>query len=312
MKDKLAGFFSRGLNAHHIRFGVFRLLLYLFLIGISYVYLYPFLYIAVTSLKSPQDLFQSSVVWIPRAMRLENFKIAFRLMDYGRYLGNTVFLTLMCTLGHLLSCSFIAYGFARYDFPGKKLLFGILLLVIILPPQLLIVPTYMVFLNLGWLSGYLPMIVPTFFGLGLNGGLILYIYRQFYLNLPRDLEHAAKIDGCNYITTFFRIMMPISKAPMLVSLVLSMVWHWNDYFEPSIYATKSNLMLLPQKTYALINLVENPPMDLLAEMAADAGNPINSAVLMAGMLLCLLPVLIAFAFLQKGFVEGIERTGMVE
>lgn len=305
-------YWKEKLGLKHWSNRMFRLLTYVFLIGIAYIFLFPFLYMLVTSVKSYQDLYDFTVTWVPHGIEWQNYAIALKLLDIRQYFTNSVVLTTLCTLGHLLSGSLIAYGFARYRFPGRQVLFAILVLVIIVPPQTVIVPSYMVFSNLGWLRSYLPMIVPSFFGLGLKGGLFIYIFRQFFLNLPKDIENAAKIDGCSYLGTYFRIVIPMSKSSFLVVGILSAVWHWNDYYEPSIYAPGLESMLLPQKTYMMIDFVANPPLDMLANFVNGEGNPVNTATLMAGMMICLLPLILVFSLLQKQFMEGIERTGLVE
>ena len=170
----------------------------------------------------------------------------------------------------------------------------------------------MFFSNINWERSYLPLIVPCFFGAGLKGGLFIYIFRQFYLNLPKDIENAAKIDGCNYLQTYLKIVLPMGKSSLLVALILSAVWHWNDYYEPSIYATGSSMILLPQKTYMLTELVSNPPFELISQFVTGEGNPINTATLMAGTVMCLAPLILLFSVLQTRFMEGIERTGLVE
>ena len=293
--------------------GLSRVFLYVFLSGISYIFLFPFLYMLVTSFKDAVDLFDFSVTWLPRRLEWRNYAIAYELMEYPRYFLNSLLLTGVCTAGQLFSCSFVAYGFARYRFAGRQFWFLVLLLSIVIPPQTIIVPSYIIFSNLGWLKSYLPMMVPSFLGLGLKGGLFIYIYRQFYMGLPRDLENAAKIDGCSYLGTYWRIVLPVSRSSMLVVGILSMVWHWNDYYEPSIYAPARELALLPRKTYQMIEYVSDPPLDQLAQfITSGEGNPLNTAVLMAGMMMCLLPILLLFLLLQRGFMEGIERTGLVE
>ncbi len=290
---------------------IFKLFMYILLFGISFVFLYPFLYMIVTSLKSYRDLNDFTVNWIPRELKFENYVIAFRALDYGRYVKNSLTLTVVGTIGHILSCSFIGYGFARYDFPGKNLLFFIVILAIIVPVQTLIVPLYITYSNLKWLNTYLPVLIPTFFGFGLRGGLFIFIFRQFYLGLPKELEDAAKIDGCNFLRTYWNIALPVARSALLVVLVLSVVWHWNDFYEPAIYASKANLRTLPMQLNVFNNIVNRPPEELFEEMLLDEGEQvINNAVLMAGTFLAILPVLTMFGFVQRKFMQGIERTGL--
>ncbi|HOJ12104.1 MAG TPA: carbohydrate ABC transporter permease, partial [Clostridiales bacterium] len=193
------------------------------------------------------------------------------------------------------------------------ILFSLVILSLIIPVQTIIVPQYIIFSNLKWLNTYLPMIVPTFFGYGLKGGLFIFIFRQFYLGLPTALEDAAKIDGCGFLRTYWNIVLPIAKSAFMVTVVLSIVWHWNDFYEPSIYINLPKLTMLPSRLNAIIAMVNTPPEEILAEVGhAEVESAINNAVLMAGTFLVTLPVLTSFAFLQKQFMQGIERTGIVE
>jgi multiple sugar transport system permease protein len=215
------------------------------------------------------------------------------------------------TIGHLLACSFIGYGFARYTFPGKKVLFFMVIVALIVPIQTLIVPSYMMYSSLNFLNTYYPLILPTFFGFGLKGALFIFIFRQYYLGLPKELEDAAKIDGCGFLVTYWRIVLPVAESAFLVTIVLSIVWHWNDFYEPSIYATKTALGLLPTRLNSLVSLVNNPPDGLFESLGViEDESTINNAVLMAGTFMVVLPVIVSFSFLQKKFMQGIERTGL--
>ncbi|MBO9609682.1 MAG: carbohydrate ABC transporter permease [Paenibacillaceae bacterium] len=288
-----------------------RLTLYVFMISLSFVFVFPFLYMLVTSLKSNEDLYDFTVNWVPTVLKVENYIIAFRALGYMAYLQNSLLITIVATVGHILSCSFVGYGFARYQFPLKNVLFFIVIVAFIVPVQTLIVPLYMLFANFKWLNSYLPILVPTFFGLGLKGALFIFIYRQFYLGIPKELENAAKIDGCGFLRTYWLIILPMARPVFLVSIVLSMVWHWNDFFEPSIYAPHEQLSILPARLNVLITLVESPPEDLFKLLSVNGkDNTINNAVVMAGTLMVILPILVSFSFLQRKFMQGIERTGL--
>ncbi|HIZ19791.1 MAG TPA: carbohydrate ABC transporter permease [Firmicutes bacterium] len=294
---------------------VVRLLTYLILLDLAYVFLYPFLYMIVTSLKTNADLYDPTVNWIPHTLKFANYTLAYHAIDFSQNIWNSVIYTVFGTLGHVLSCAFIGYGFARYEFRGKKLLFGILLLAIIIPPQAMIVPSYLMYSNMGLLNTYLPVILPTLFGFGLRGGLFVFIFRQFFQSLPKELEEAARIDGCGFMKTYVRIVLPISKAVLLVTLVLSMVWHWNDYYEPQIYASRPGMEPLPVALQTLIPLLESPAAisDLIQKTGlVDMEAVVNNAVFMAATFMCILPILVIYAFLQKQFMQGVERTGLVE
>lgn len=314
MKDYLlnkAHALKRHANRSRILSGLFRLAAYMLLIDVSYVFLYPFIYMIVTSFKSELDLLDITVNWLPTGLHFKNYLKAIEHMSYFRYLRNSVFYATVATAGHLLVCSFVGYGFARYKFPLKNFWFMFVLLSIIVPVQTLIVPQYIIFSNLKWLHSYLPVLVPVFFGLGLKGGLFIFIFRQFYLSLPKALEEAARIDGCNFWKTYWNIVLPVAKSALLVSLILSIVWHWNDFYEPSIYLDRENIALLPVRLQALQHMATNPDFSKQI-FYEDAEFVINNAVVMAGTCLVVLPVIIIFAFLQKGFMQGIERVGLVE
>jgi len=290
---------------------IIRIFVYVLLFDIAFVYLYPFLYMLVTSIKTVEDLNNISVKWIPSVINIKNYQFAFNSLNYINSAKNSVFLAVITGIAHILSCSFIAYGFARYRFPGKNLLFALVLLTIVVPIQTIIVPQYIVFVRLGWVGTTLPIILPTFFGFGLKGGLFVFIYRQFFRNLPKELEEAAKIDGCGPIKTYLRIILPTSKAVILVTGTLSLVWHWNDYFEPNLYIDKTKDYLLPQmlpSIYAMMLQVQDAAsteMIMLKQLY-------NQGVIMAATVLSIMPLVIIYLFIQRHFIEGIEKSGIVE
>ncbi len=240
--------------------------------------------------------------------------MAIDILKAGRYLKNSLFVTVVASIGHIISCSFIGYGFARFHFPFKKLLFGCVILAFIVPVQTLIIPMYLTYSNLGWLDSYLPLIVPTFFGFGLKGALYVFLFRQFYLTLPRDLENAARIDGCGFLMTYWKIVFPLAQSTLMVALVLSVVWHWNDFYEPAIFVSKARLGFLPPRLNSIVAAVNALPeqmMELLASLGLQDGeDTLNNAVVMSGATLISAPVLVFFAFAQRKFMQGIERTGI--
>ena len=287
-----------------------RVALYVLLVDLSVVFIYPFLYMVVTSLKSPQDIMDISVNWLLNGFHWNNYRLAFETLEYPATLFRSVLFTSVCTLGHILSCSFVGYGFARFRFKGKSLFFLFLLLSIIVPVQTIIIPQYVLFANTGLLGPYLPMALPSWLGFGLSGGMFVFIFRQFYISLPRSLEEAAGIDGCGIVSTFFRIALPSSRSSVMVCLVLSLVWHWNDYFEPLIYITQRKHYLLPMLLpgiYALMyrgqDTIETGGQEALSSIFTEA-------VVLAATFLVVLPLLVAYIFLQKKFVQGVERSGI--
>jgi len=291
-----------------------KLVMYVFIIGLAFVFLYPFLYMIITSLKSNSDLSNVAVEWIPTELKFENYSIALELIDYVRYFKNTAFVTVLATLGHVLSCSFVGYGFARFNFPLKKVLFFVVILAFIVPIQTMIIPMYLTYANLKWTNTYLPLIIPCFLGFGLRGGLYVFLFRQFYLTLPRDLENAARIDGCGFLSTYLRVVFPLGQSTMVVATVLSIVWHWNDSYEPGRYIDRADMGFLPGRISYIVSVVNAPPEQMYEMMAqlglADGEDTLNDAVIMASATLISAPVILFFAFAQRLFMEGIERSGI--
>ncbi len=300
-----------GLNKTTPGAKLYTLMSYIVLISLVFVFLYPFLYMLVTSFKSYNDLANVMVKWYPKEFTLKNWAVAFESLNFFRSFGNSVLVTLCATLGHLLSCSLIGYGFARFRFPLKKVLFVLVLLTIIVPIQSIIVPQYMLYARMGWVGTYFPMIVPSFFGFGLKGGLYVFLFYQSFSKLPASLEEAAYIDGCNPYRTFFNIILPSSGAVLLVSTILSIVWNWNDYFEPSLYINAAENYLLPQQLPALEAFIQSLQTQA-TEAAIAQRQEYTTGVLMAATALSILPLLIMYAFLQNRFVQSIDRTGLVE
>lgn len=292
----------------------YNAVVYILLIGLSFVFLYPFLHMFATSFKSYDDLTDITVKWFPKNFTPSNWAVAFKSLDFFRSFGNSLVVSVTATAGHILSCSFIAYGFARFKFPFKKLLFAVLVLAIVVPLPAIIVPQYRMFSSYGVVNqqsilDYTAILLPTFFGFGLRGCLFIYLFRQFFIKIPPALEEAAAIDGCNPFKTFFRIVLPSSGAVILVVFVLSMVWHWNDYYEPSLYISGEQWFLLPQLLpgmKAIIDTMSSNPAD------PNAIRTYNDAVAMAGTALAAMPMLVMFFCVRNKFMQSIERTGLVE
>ena len=292
-------------SAAALLIGLFK---YAFVTVVGFVFFYPFLYMLITSVKSSADLASSTIQWIPHGIFWDNFKVAAAGVKYGGAFKNSALTTLLATVGHLASCSLMGYAIARYNNKLTLILTVLVVVSIIIPDQVTIIPQYIVFAKLKWINTYLPLIVPSFFGFGLRGGLFVFIFRQFYTGIPREIEEAARVDGCHAFKTFIKIILPSSSAPMLVCGILSLVWHWNDSYLSSTFITNydmSTLAVRLPKLYEVLTAgttsIENMHLKLIY----------NEAVVMAATLLVILPVLIIFFLLQRRFMEGVERSGIV-
>lgn len=289
-----------------------RVAVYILLIDLSFVFVYPFLYMLTTSLKSYDDLHNLLITWIPSGLHWDNYRLAGKAMMLDVTLFNSIIVTGLATLGHLIACTFVGYGFARFDFPFKKVLFFGVILSAVVPVQVMIVPLYIIYYNMGMLNTFLPLILPTFVGFGLRGGIFIYLARQFFYGFPSTLEEAARIDGCGRVRSFFRIALPSAGPAIVVTTVLSLVWHWNDYYEPSVYLTAGKKTALV--TQMLPNLYAN--ISGMAEQTPGM-NPMevmrlyHEGVVMAATVIAIMPLLLAYVVLQKKFMASIELTGLV-
>lgn len=300
--------------------GLINIPVYFVLIALAFVFLLPFVYVILRSMMTSVDLMNSTMVkWLPRSFNLDNYGLAIQSLNYWEKLWTSVWTTGLAVIGQLVSCTLVAYGLARVKFKGSGFIFGLVIFTLIVPPQVTIAPTYIMFStngffgsdffvnlfpslaaeNYSWLNTFLPVIVPCFFGLGLSGGLFIFVYRQFFKGMPAELENAALIDGCGIFSTYLKIILPNAKSPMLVCLILSLVWQWNNYFEPSIFVTQV-------KEYG------NLPMQLniLSQNLGAFSSRMNDAVTMSATFLVMLPIIIVFFLLQNQFMKGIERVGL--
>ena len=289
---------------------VLRTVMYILLLDLCVVFVYPFLYMMITSVKSPTDINDATITWIINQFYFHNYKLAYQGLNYLPTLLRTIFYCVVTTGGHTLVCSFVGYGFARYDFKGKKLFFMLLLLAMVIPVQTIIVPQYLLYSALGMSNGFGALVLPAFFGYGLRGALFIFLFRQFYLSLPKSLEEAAAVDGCTPIMTFFRIAFPASTSSVVVTIVLSIVWHWNEYYEPGIYLTKSEQKLLPMLLPNIYNSMGGAGNEAEALLAGGEVDLYTAGVAMAATFLAVLPVIIFYLFFQKKFRQGIETSGI--
>ncbi|MZQ85298.1 ABC transporter permease subunit [Paenibacillus sp. 5J-6] len=284
---------------------LFRLFLYIILIDTAFIYLKPILYMVGTMVKDASNMLDPSVIWVPRSIFTGHLKEAFELLQYQTSFFYSVSISLTVAVLQIISCAIAGYAFARLEFPFKRLWFMALVFTFILPPQLTILPSILMFKQIGWANTVLPMIVPALFGHGLKGALFVIIFKQFFSTLPKELEEAARMDGANAFRFFFKVMLPLSKSAIIVVFLFSFVWNWNDFYLPSMYMSGSKDVPL---SISLAKLAAS----LNAEAAQGGTSIFAEPIKMAASFLIITPVLIVYAIAQRWFVEGIERTGLVE
>lgn len=283
---------------------VAKLFVYIVLFDIAFVFLYPVAYMATTSLQTVADFIDPTVYWIPTQLYWENFKLAAEGLLYWRALANSSIIAVGSAALQVISCSLVGYGFARMRFPGREFLFMLAVFTFIVPPQTIIIPLFIVFKQLGWIDTYFPFLVPAAFANGLRGALFIFIFRQFFRGLPYELEDAARVDGAGPIRVYGQIMLPLAKPAILVGTLFSLVWHWNDFFEPMIFLMSTPKFTLPLRLsifWTSLNEVTG----------GEANNLINEPLIMAASFLVIAPMLALYLFTQRFFTESIERTGLV-
>ena len=300
---------------------VVTVLRYLLLISISYVVLYPLFYMISSSTRGYTDFFDPGVLWIPKQFTWQWYEWAMNCLDFWNALKNTILFELLAAFLEIISCSVIAYGLARFDFKGKKVLLAFLILTILVPDQMIIIPKMMNFANLDFM-GILSLIekisgadirpnilntgfvfyLPSIFGIGLRSGIIMFIYMQFYKGLPRELEEAAWIDGAGLFQTYTRIALPSSGVVITTVSILSVIWHWNDYYLAVMLMNSQKAMPLAVKLSNIRELVSSL-------YAVHGGNKVM-ATQAASCVLFVLPMLIMYIFLQRKFVKSIDRVGI--
>lgn len=264
---------------------------HLILIAASLMFMIPFYWMLISSLKSNTEIFARPIEWIPNPFRWENYRNAWTYegFPYLRLLWNSIYYSVLTTIGTVLSSAVVGYGFARFRFPGRNLLFGITIGTMIIPGVVTFIPTYILFKNMGLLGSYAPLIAPAFFGSAFN----IFLMRQFFLGLPQDMPDSARIDGANEFRIFWEIMLPLVKPALVVVAVFTILGTWNDFFGPLIY----------------LNDRDNYPLSL-GLFAFRAQRSTEWAMLMAASVLVTIPMILMFAFSQKYFISGIKMTGI--
>ncbi len=288
-----------------------RALTYLVLAEVTYVFLYPVVYMASTSFKSPADLYDLTVYWIPTELYVEHYDIALEATNYFHSLRNSVITSLPAAIGQVLICSFVAYGFARIPFPGRDLMFLLVIFTFVIPPQTVVVPLFFLYLELGWLNTYWPWIAPAWLAHGVKGAIFVLIFRQFFRGLPVELEDAAFVDGAGRLRVFWQIILPLASPAILVVFLFSLVWHWNDVFMPTVFLHGGlDNATLPSRLLMIVTYFFSQAAGKGDGVAHGAH--VNDGLMMAATVLVVLPQILIYIFLQRYFVESIDRTGLVE
>jgi ABC-type glycerol-3-phosphate transport system permease component len=264
---------------------------YLILCCGAAIILLPFFWMISTSLKKQWDVYQFPPVWIPAPPQWQNYLDALTVYPFHVYLLNTTTIVVCTCCGTVLSCSLAAYGFSRLRAPGRDTIFGILLSTMMLPYTVTMIPVFMLFNRLGWVDTFKPLIVPSFFG----NAFYIFVLRQFFLTIPRDLEDAARIDGCGPFMIYWRIVLPMSLPPLATVAIFQFMDSWNDFIGPLIYLSDET-----RRTLALA----------VAYFQGSARVGPQMHLMMAVAFVVLIPPLLLFFSAQRLFIQGLVFTGV--
>jgi multiple sugar transport system permease protein len=267
-----------------------RGIIHFFLLILVLISVVPLLYMISTSLKPNGTEYELPIRWIPDRLAWENYTAALTSVPTFTFLKNTLIITIVSLIGEVLTSSLAAYGFARLRFPGRNLLFVLMLSTLMLPFFVVLIPLFILFRTLGWIDTLLPLTVPAFFG---GSPLYIFFLRQFFLTLPRELDEAARVDGAGFFRIWWSIILPISKPALITVAILSLVFHWNDFTFPLI----------------VLNTQDNFTLALgIRQFRTQYTTYFNQTMAFATLMTA--PILIIFFIFQKHFVKGISMTGI--
>ena len=266
-----------------------RCIAYILLILISIAMLFPFFWMVRSAFMTNREIMTTPIQWLPSHYDLENFKIAFERAPFGKYFINSAIIVLINMVGCILSSSFIAFGFSRLRFPGRKLWFALLLSTMMIPQTVLMIPQFLIWQSVGAYNTFIPLTVPCFFGNAFN----VFLVRQFYAGIPKEYDEAALVDGASYFTIYSKILVPMAK-PVLCSVgVFTFMSTWNDFMGPLLYLDKENL-----KTVSLA----------LQNFMGQHNSEWN--LMMALSTVITLPMIVVYFMAQRYFIEGITFSGL--
>ncbi|MFP7286698.1 carbohydrate ABC transporter permease [Shouchella clausii] len=271
------------------RIRISQILLHLALIIGSIVMAGPFIWMALSSLKSFEQIFAVPPVWIPDPFVWSNFTDSLQAMPFGRAYFNSFYVSTIVVVSQVLTCSMAAYAFAKLKFPGSKVLFIAFLATMMVPMQVTLIPLYIIMDNIGWVNTHLSIIVPN----ALFNAFGVFLLRQFMMGIPKEMEEAAVMDGANPLYIYAKIMLPLIKPALAAFAIFSFIGIWNNFIQPLVFLSDTTLFTVPLLLATFKGLyVTNWPL------------------MMAGATISVVPVLIVYFFAQRQIIEGIALTGV--
>lgn len=260
-------------------------------ISLALVFVMPLLFCISASLKTREQIYEIPLRWIPHPIAWGNFVSAWTVLPFPRFVLNTLVITELCVIGSVLSSSLVAYGFARFSFPGKKLLFAILIATMLLPGQVMMIPVFLIWRHMGLVNTIGPLTIPAFFG---GGAFNIFLFRQFYVSIPRSIDDAAMIDGCTPLGIWWRVLLPLSRPAAITVAIFTFTAAWEDFMGPLIY----------------LHDPRNYTVSIGLQLFNDEYGHTQLNLLMAASMIHLLPMIILFLIAQRYFIRGITSSGL--
>lgn len=264
--------------------------LYAILVVLSLIFTLPLLWMVTTSLKEQGQVFQVPPVWIPDPVRWDNYQEAAHRAPLWLWLHNTATITVLATVGNVLTASMVGFGFARLRFPGRDVLFILLLSTMMLPPVVTMVPKFILFKSIGWNDTLYPLIVPSYFGVN---AFNVFLVRQYYLTIPLDMDEAARIDGASSWKVWWNILVPLSTPVLVAVAIFSFVQHWNEFLDPLVFLHSEQLKTLSLGLRAFVN-----------------PNDASWHITMAASMWLIVPMIVIFFIGQRHFIQGAAMSGI--
>lgn len=271
-----------------------KIIYHVLVCGLGLVMIYPLVWMIMSSFKPTSTIFTTAGQLIPTQFVFENYVNGwkgFAKITFATFFKNSLFISIVATMGTLISSSLVAFGLSRCKFFGRRALFVAMLLSMMLPAQVLMIPQYLWYQKLGWVGSYKPLIIPYFFAIQ---GFFVYQISNFIDGIPRELDEAAKIDGCSYYSIFFRIVLPLITPALITSTIFSFMWRWDDFLSALLYVNKTAMY----------------PVSLALKLFCDPGSSSDYGAMFAMASLSILPSVLIFIFFQKYLVEGISTSGL--
>lgn len=263
-------------------------------VGLTVVMLYPVLWMVISSVNTQSGIFQSSLSLLPEEFRWQNYVEGWR--GFGRYgfdifFRNSLFVTVLSTIGAVLSSAVVAFGFARIRFAGSRLWFALMISTLMLPFEIRMIPQYLLFHRIGWINTYLPLIVPAWFG---ASAFFIFLMVQFMRTIPKEMDESAYVDGCGRFRIFISIIMPLTTPAVMTAAIFSFYWTWNDFIQPLVYLNRPQLYTV----------------SVALRLFADPTSVSNWGAMFAMATASVIPVVVVFLLLQRYIVEGISTSGL--